>query len=160
MRSPAWPPWCCGCEGRRHRGGTSRRSPCRCWRSALRSRSSSRRAPARTNGNSPPGSSRSGSPAGPPPHWHGARFVSSLERMAEQAPKDLPQPPRKIVEEAEERSAPAPSVVYEAIYAEGRDELRRGTGALFFSGLAAGLSMGFSLVSEGLLRAYLPDAPW
>jgi len=80
--------------------------------------------------------------------------------MAEQAPKDLPQPPKKIVEEAEERSAPAPSVVYEAIYAEGRDELKRGTGALFFSGLAAGLSMGFSLVSEGLLRAYLPDASW
>jgi formate/nitrite transporter FocA (FNT family) len=29
-----------------------------------------------------------------------------------------------------------------------------------WSGLAAGLSMGFSLVVEGLLRHHLPDAPW
>ena len=72
----------------------------------------------------------------------------------------LPQPPQKVVEEAEERSAPHPSVVYEAIYSEGRDELERSGSSLFFSGLAAGLSMGFSLISEGLLRAFLPDAPW
>jgi len=31
---------------------------------------------------------------------------------------------------------------------------------LAWSGLAAGLSMGFSLITEGLLRAKLPDAPW
>src|SRR3954471_21268938 len=81
--------------------------------------------------------------------------------MAEsEAPEHLPQPSKKVVEEAEERSAPHPNVVYEAIYSEGRDELQRGLGALFFSGLAAGLSMGFSLISEGLLRACLPDAPW
>ena len=74
----------------------------------------------------------------------------------DEAPEDLPQPPDHLQEEAEERSAPAPSVVYEAIYSEGRDELQRSPSALFFSGLAAGLSMGFSLVSEGLLRAWLP----
>jgi formate/nitrite transporter FocA (FNT family) len=80
--------------------------------------------------------------------------------MPDEAPADLPQPPKKLTEEAEERSAPAPAVVYEAIYGEGRDELKRGSSSLFFSGLAAGLSMGFSLISEGLLRAYLPDVPW
>ena len=80
--------------------------------------------------------------------------------MADEAPEDLPQPPEELKEEAEERSAPHPSVVYEAIYSEGRDELERGGSSLFFSGLAAGLSMGFSLISEALLRAYLPDAPW
>ena len=69
-------------------------------------------------------------------------------------------PDEKVVEEAEERSAPAPSVVYESVLLEGRDELRRGTSSLFFSGLAAGLSMGFSLATEGLLRASLPAAPW
>src|SRR5206468_499623 len=47
-----------------------------------------------------------------------------------------------------------------AICSEGRDELRRSGSSLFFSGLAAGLSMGFSLASEGLLRAYLPDVAW
>ena len=77
-----------------------------------------------------------------------------------EVPANLPQPPKEIVEAAEERSAPHPNVVYEAIYSEGRDELERGVTSLFFSGLAAGLSMGFSLISEGLLRAYLPDAPW
>jgi len=80
--------------------------------------------------------------------------------MADEAPEDLPQPPEELKEEAEERSAPHPSVVYEAIYSEGRDELERGGSSLFFSGLAAGLSMGFSLISEALLRAYLPDALW
>jgi len=80
--------------------------------------------------------------------------------MADEAPEDLPQPPEELKEEAEERSAPHPSVVYEAIYSEGRDELQRAGSSLFFSGLAAGLSMGFSLISEGLLRAFLPDAPW
>ena len=77
--------------------------------------------------------------------------------MAEQANGE---PPQALVEEAEERSAPAPSVVYESILLEGKDELDRGTSSLLFSGLAAGLSMGFSLATEGLLRAALPDASW
>ncbi|MFN2546550.1 MAG: formate/nitrite transporter family protein [Myxococcales bacterium] len=69
-------------------------------------------------------------------------------------------PEEKLIEEAEERSAPAPNVVYEAVLLEGRDELKRSTPSLFFSGLAAGLSMGFSLATEGMLRAGLPGASW
>src|SRR4051812_28094883 len=65
-----------------------------------------------------------------------------------------------IEEEAEERSSPSGKIVYKAILKEADDELERPSSALFWSGLAAGLSMGFSLVGEGLLRAYLPDAPW
>ena len=61
---------------------------------------------------------------------------------------------------AEERTAPSGSVVYEAISKEGVDELERPSSALAWSGLAAGMSMGFSLVTEGLLRTYLPDAHW
>ena len=63
-------------------------------------------------------------------------------------------------DEAESRSSPSGKIVYKAILTEGEEELDRPSSALFWSGLAAGLSMGFSLVSEGLLRAYLPDAPW
>jgi formate-nitrite transporter family protein len=63
-------------------------------------------------------------------------------------------------EEAEQRSSPSGAVVYKAICHEGDDELKRPTSALAWSGLAAGLSMGFSLVTEGVLRAHLPDAPW
>jgi formate/nitrite transporter FocA (FNT family) len=62
--------------------------------------------------------------------------------------------------EAEKRSSPGGAVVYKAVFKEGEDELARSTSALVWSGLAAGLSMGFSLVGEGLLRAHLPDAPW
>ncbi|HEY3804872.1 MAG TPA: formate/nitrite transporter family protein [Kofleriaceae bacterium] len=64
------------------------------------------------------------------------------------------------VEEVENRSAPRPLVVYEVIRHEGEQELRRSASALAFSGLAAGLSMGFSFVTQGMLRAGLPDAPW
>lgn len=39
-------------------------------------------------------------------------------------------------------------------------ELRRSSDALFWSGLAGGLSMGFSFLGEALLRSHLPDAPW
>lgn len=62
--------------------------------------------------------------------------------------------------EAEERSSPKGKVVYEAIRQEGEGELERSTSALAWSGLAAGLSMGFSFLGVGLVRAFLPDAPW
>jgi len=63
-------------------------------------------------------------------------------------------------EEAERRSAPSGKVVYKAILKEGEEELARPSSALFWSGLAAGLSMGFSMIAEGLLMAHLPDARW
>src|SRR5690349_8167211 len=64
------------------------------------------------------------------------------------------------IHDAEERSSPRVHVVHEAIRIEGEEELKRTSSALAWSGLAAGLSMGFSLVTEGLLRSHLPDTPW
>jgi formate-nitrite transporter family protein len=49
---------------------------------------------------------------------------------------------------------------HEVIRLEGERELERSSGALAWSGLAAGLAMGFSLVAQGILHAHLPDAPW
>jgi len=63
-------------------------------------------------------------------------------------------------DEAHERSAPSGKVVYKAILNEAEDELKRPSRALFWSGLSAGLSMGFSLLAEAILRAHLPDKPW
>jgi len=63
-------------------------------------------------------------------------------------------------EEIHEKAAAPARVVYHAILKEGEEELSRSNSALWWSGLAAGLSMGFSLVAEGLLRAYLPEAHW
>ncbi|HEY1770435.1 MAG TPA: formate/nitrite transporter family protein [Chthoniobacterales bacterium] len=62
--------------------------------------------------------------------------------------------------EVEERSSPGGHIIYKAVEKEGHDELERSNSGLAWSGLAAGLSMGFSLLSEGLLRSHLPDAPW
>lgn len=62
--------------------------------------------------------------------------------------------------EAAERSSPSGTVVYKAILKEGFDELERPSWALFWSGLAAGLSMGASLITEGLLASHLPDTEW
>ncbi len=61
---------------------------------------------------------------------------------------------------AGERSRPAVGVVHEAVRQEGEEQLSRPSSALAWSGLAAGLSMGFTLVAQGLLRTYLPDASW
>jgi formate/nitrite transporter FocA (FNT family) len=63
-------------------------------------------------------------------------------------------------QEIEERTAPHARVVYEAIRQEGRDELERPASALFWSALAAGLSMGFSFGGEAMIQHALPDTPW
>ena len=67
---------------------------------------------------------------------------------------------KQDAQEARERSAPSGKVIYRAIVAEGTEELKRSSAGLFWSGLAAGLSMGFSMIAEGLLERYLPEAPW
>lgn len=58
------------------------------------------------------------------------------------------------------RSALRPVVLHEAIRKEGEEELQRPFSALAWSALAAGLSMGFSVVTEALIRSALPDTPW
>ena len=63
-------------------------------------------------------------------------------------------------QEIHERSSPTGAIVYHAVKKEGEEELDRTTSSLAWSGLAAGLSMGFSFAAEGLLRSALPDTPW
>ncbi len=62
--------------------------------------------------------------------------------------------------QARQRRQISAGVVHEAIRFEGEEELDRTSSALFWSGLAAGLTMGLSLLTQGLLRTSLPDAPW
>ena len=57
-------------------------------------------------------------------------------------------------------STPSAALVHETIRAEGEAELERSNLSLALSGLAAGLSIGMSLVTEGLIRQHLPDQPW
>lgn len=77
-----------------------------------------------------------------------------------QAAENVPPLTEKQNEEAEERTSVSAIVVHEAIRKDGDEELQRSGSALAWSGLAAGLLMGFSFVAEGLLRSHLPDTPW
>ncbi len=72
----------------------------------------------------------------------------------------VPELSEKQQEEAQGRTSVSAVVVHETIRTDGEEELQRPLPALAWSGFAAGLSMGFSFVAEGLLRSYLPDAPW
>lgn len=64
-------------------------------------------------------------------------------------------------EKAKELAAVRAPILHEVVRREGQEELQRSALGLGWSGFAAGLSMGFSMVSEALLRAHLPvDVPW
>jgi len=51
-------------------------------------------------------------------------------------------------------------VVYEIVRTEGEGELARTFSALWWSGLAAGISIGFSFLIVAVLAAHLPDFEW
>lgn len=63
-------------------------------------------------------------------------------------------------DQAAERAPLSSTVIHEVIRKEGEAELDREPSQLLWSGLAAGLSMGFSYLVQAELRAGLPDAPW
>jgi formate-nitrite transporter family protein len=62
--------------------------------------------------------------------------------------------------QAQEEQSLDAKTTHEVIRRQGERELERSTGALAWSGLAAGLAMGFSLVAQGVLHSALPDAHW
>lgn len=64
------------------------------------------------------------------------------------------------VEEVEKRQRPRSAVIFETIRREGEDDFERTTPALFWSAIAAGGSMTFSMVTMGAIQSMLPDAPW
>ncbi|MBJ6723103.1 formate/nitrite transporter family protein [Geomesophilobacter sediminis] len=80
--------------------------------------------------------------------------------MAPSDGNDPFEPTPEELHKAEEATSIAAVGVHAAVRKEGEDELKRPSSALAWSGLAAGLSMGFSLLGEGLLQAHLPDLPW
>lgn len=55
---------------------------------------------------------------------------------------------------------PSPREIHNVIREEGEEQLQRHGGAIAWSGLAAGLSMGFSFLTMALLQGRLPDAEW
>jgi formate/nitrite transporter FocA (FNT family) len=88
--------------------------------------------------------------------------------MTKKAPEppgapDLPPTPEGLTREetrsVSKRRKLRAAVVYEIIRAEGEGELARSTSALWWSALAAGLSIGFSVLAQAMLKAHLGDTP-
>ena len=96
------------------------------------------------------------------PRIHEPAMASKQQVPEENQPIEVPPAVKKRIEErqVQERVAIGAHVVHETIRREGEEELNRTNSALAWSGLSAGLSMGFSLIAEGLIEAYLPRQPW
>jgi formate-nitrite transporter family protein len=64
------------------------------------------------------------------------------------------------IEDVEERSSPRTPVIYEVVSRLGEEEMARPAFPLWWSGVAAGMSISFSLLAQAILHTHLPDAPW
>jgi formate/nitrite transporter FocA (FNT family) len=64
------------------------------------------------------------------------------------------------VRDVEELSTPRTPVIYEVVRRLGDEEMERPATSLWWSGIAAGVSMSFSLLAESALEAHLPEASW
>jgi formate-nitrite transporter family protein len=75
------------------------------------------------------------------------------EAADDDAGADSPYLDEREQSQAAEHAAPAAMVIHEVVREEGELELRRRNVSLLWSGLAAGLSMGFSLLTLALIRS-------
>src|SRR5579872_5830480 len=64
------------------------------------------------------------------------------------------------IKDVEERSSPRTPVIYEIVRRLGEEEMARPITSLWWSGLAAGLSMSFSLLGQAILDRHLPQSDW
>jgi len=80
--------------------------------------------------------------------------------MTDQAGVNSPHLDEQGQQQAQDHAALAPLVIHEIVRAQGQQELERSFSGLAWSGLAAGLSIGFSFVAQAYLQAGLPEAHW
>ena len=85
--------------------------------------------------------------------------MADREQMIEREKRQSPLSNREI-EDADERSSTSAKVVHEAIRLEGTEELERPSSSVWWSGLAAGLTIGCSMIAQGILQTRLPDTAW
>jgi formate/nitrite transporter FocA (FNT family) len=81
-------------------------------------------------------------------------------KVSESAGKSSPHLDQEQQKQAAQHAAPQALVIHEVVREEGEAELDRRSSAVAWSGLAAGLSMGFSFMGLAFMRGLLPDAPW
>ena len=91
-------------------------------------------------------------------HKHGQRHGKA---PAQRQPRESDnQITKREVEDIEERSSPRTPVIYEIVRRLGEEEMARPAVSLWWSGVAAGISISFSLLAQAILQTHLPDAPW
>lgn len=78
-------------------------------------------------------------------------------RQGQESGPDDPELTREEEENVDDSQLPRAVVLHEIIRSQGDHELERTIAALFWSALAAGLTMGLSLMAMGLLNANLPE---
>jgi formate/nitrite transporter FocA (FNT family) len=66
----------------------------------------------------------------------------------------------KEVRDVEEMSTPRTPVIYEVIRRQGTEEIARPAFSLWWSGVAGGLSISFSLLAMAIFETHLPEASW
>ena len=64
------------------------------------------------------------------------------------------------VKDVQELAAPRTPVIYEVVRRLGDEEMERPLTSLWWSGVAAGLSISFSLLAQSELKTHLPDESW
>ena len=84
----------------------------------------------------------------------------SKSEAAKQVPDATEGLSRAEEKHVKDSARPRAAVVYEIVRAEGEAELIRPFSALWWSGVAAGISIGLSFLTEAALAAHLPDSPW
>ena len=63
-------------------------------------------------------------------------------------------------DDVQERATPATPVIYEVVRRHGEEEMARPSLSLWWSGVAAGLSISFSLLAQAVIDLRTPDAVW
>ena len=87
------------------------------------------------------------------------------EKSKHKSPEVKSDDVRDAVDSAKTRSvekatALSPRLIHEVIRYDGEEELERRFLSLFWSGVAAGVLISFSIVGKAMFMAYLPDAQW
>jgi formate/nitrite transporter FocA (FNT family) len=64
------------------------------------------------------------------------------------------------IERIEEEVTPPTPIIYETVRRLGEEEMARPAVSLWWSGIAAGLSISFSVLAQAILALRAPDTPW
>jgi formate/nitrite transporter FocA (FNT family) len=85
------------------------------------------------------------------------RSTAKRQGRSKATPKGITE---QEVHDVEDMSSPRTPVIYEVVRRLGEEEMDRPITSLWWSGVAAGLSISFSLLAQAILQSHLPDAPW